>query len=448
MTVFVTDQTVIFVDDDASLREANVQSLELAGLTVEAFGDAESALARLSPDFTGTVVSDIRMPRVDGLQLFARIRAIDAEIPVILITGHADVPTAIGAFQDGAHDFLTKPFASAHLIAAVQRALAQRRLVIDNRRLRAAVATGDDSPLIGGSPVMARLRDAIAQVAHADIDVLIEGETGTGKELVALMLHRQGPRRGKPFIAVNCGAIPEALAEAELFGHEAGAVAHGRLERAGRIEASSGGSLFLDEIDSMSFAVQAKLLRVLEEREVLRLGGDRPRHVDLRVIAAAKRDLAQAVEEGRFREDLFYRLDVVRMRVPPLRDRRGDVAELFAHFVDQALAKIKRPDFTLTDTIRRRLMEHDWPGNVRELRNFAIASVIGLPEKEDAEVDTPRSLSSRVDAIEATIIRDVLVATAGDIRATMDLLQIPRKTLYDKMSRHGIEPAQFRTRRV
>ena len=446
MTDFVTDQTVIFVDDDPTLREANVQSLELAGLTVEAHADAESALARLDAAFTGAVISDIRMPRIDGLQLFARIRAIDPAIPVILITGHADVPTAIAAFQDGAHDFLTKPFASEHLVAAVERALEKRRLVIDNRRLRAAAAGGDDSPLIGSTPVMARLRDAIAQVARADIDVLVEGETGTGKELVALMLHRQGPRRGRPFVAVNCGAIPEALAEAELFGHEGGAIAHGRLERAGRIEASSGGTLFLDEIDSMALSVQAKLLRVLEEREVLRLGGDAPRAVNLRVVAAAKRDLRRAVEEGGFREDLFYRLDVVRVRVPPLRERRSDVAELFAHFVEQAAARMKRTDFALTDTMRRHLVEYDWPGNVRELRNYAFASVVGLADELSPASGTGQSLATRVDAVEATIIRDALSAAAGDIRATMDLLLIPRKTLYDKMSRHGIEPAQYRRR--
>jgi two-component system C4-dicarboxylate transport response regulator DctD len=316
MSFFTTDQKVLFVDDDDALREANAQALELAGIDVAPIGAAEEALKRIDADFAGIVVSDIRMPRMDGLQLFARIRAIDPEIPVILITGHADVATAIGALKEGAFDFLTKPFAADHLTAAARKALATRRLVLDNRRLRAAGDSGD-SPRIGDSPVMARLRDTIGQVARADIDVLVEGETGTGKELVALMLHRQGPRRGKPFVAVNCGALPEALAEAELFGHDPIA-SPGRAAPAGRIEAASGGPLVLDEVDSMAGAVQAVLLRVLEEREVMRLGGDRPRSVDLRVVAAAKTDLQAAIAGGRFREDLFYRLNVVRLRVPPL----------------------------------------------------------------------------------------------------------------------------------
>ncbi len=448
MTEFVTEQTVFFIDDDAQLRAANVQSLELAGFNVQAFGDAVSALAELDADFAGAIISDIRMPRMDGLQLFQRVREIDSEIPVILITGHADVPTAIGALKDGAQDFLAKPFAADHLIAATAKALATRRLVIDNRRLRAS-ASGGDSPLTGESPAMARLRGAIGQVAGADIDVLVEGETGTGKELVALMLHRGGPRRGKPFIAVNCGALPEVMAESELFGHEAGVISHGRLERAGRIEASSGGTLFLDEIDSMPMAVQAKLLRVLEEREVMRLGGDAPRSVNLRVVAAAKRDLSAAVKAGEFREDLYYRLNVVRLRVPPLRERRADIPELFAQFIDAAAAQVKRTDFAMTDEIRRHLIEHDWPGNVRELKNYAFTVMLDLPGQSIAEreFDDGLTLAQRVEAFEAAVIRTALTAAQGDIRATMAVLSVPRKTLYDKMNRYHIEPRAFRAGR-
>jgi two-component system, NtrC family, C4-dicarboxylate transport response regulator DctD len=445
MTDFVAEQTVFFVDDDPQLRAANTQSLELAGIDVRAFADAPSALAELDTGFAGAIVSDIRMPRMDGLQFFQRVREIDPEIPVILITGHADVPTAIAALRDGAADFLTKPFAADHLVAAVSKALAIRRLVIDNRRLRAA-ADGGDSPLIGQSSALTRLREAIAQVARADIDVLVEGETGTGKELVARLLHRQGPRRGKPFVAVNCGAVPEALAEQEFFGHEGGAVAHGRLERPGRIEASHGGTLFLDEIDSMSLGVQAKLLRVIEEREVVRLGGDTVRPVNLRIVAAAKRDLAQMVEAGSFRQDLYYRLNVVRLRVPPLRERRADVPELFAHFVAEASERVGAGPFWMSDAVRRRLVEHDWPGNVRELRNFAFAALLELPSAaEPPPADAP-PLAKRVDAFEAGVIRDTLAATGGDIRATTEALSVPRKTLYDKMSRHGIEPKAYRHR--
>ena len=441
MTFPTGRQTVFFVDDDANLREANVQALELAGLEVAAFGEAETALAHIDREFDGVIVSDIRMPRMDGLQFSARIREIDPEIPIILITGHADVPMAIGALKDGAFDFLTKPFAADHLSAAARRAMETRRLVLDNRALRSAMAEESASPLIGDSAVMVGLRDTIAQVAKADVDVLIEGETGTGKELVALLLHRQGPRRGKPFVAVNCGALPEALAEAELFGEDPG-IGAGRL---GRIEASSGGTLFLDEVDSMPLAVQAKMLRVLEEREILRLGGDAPRALRLRVVAAAKRDLEAASRTGEFRDDLFYRLNVVRLRVPALRQRREDIPQLFAGFVAEALDQVGGTRFRMTDAVRRRLSDHDWPGNVRELRNFAFSTVLDLPQGPSAG-DEPQSLPlpDRVSRYEAALIGEALTATAGAIAPALPILGIPRKTLYDKMRRLGIDPKSFR----
>lgn len=438
MSIFVSDQQVLFVDDDEVVRAANVQSLELAGIKVAQFGRAEAALVGLDADFAGIVVTDIRMPRMDGLQFFARLREIDPEIPVILITGHADVPTAVAALHDGAFDFLAKPFAADHLTASVQRALATRRLVLENRRLREAAANEGPSPLIGDSPAIRRLRETIAQVAGADIDVLVEGETGTGKELAAILLHRQGPRRGRPFVPINCAALPDALAEVELFG-EAGA-------KPGRIEASGGGTLFLDDVETMPPHVQARMLRVLEEREVVPVGADRPTLVNLRVIAAAKQDLALAAESGRFRQDLFFRLNVVRLRLPPLRERRADIPLLFAHFVAAAQEQVGGSTFKMTDWVRRRLLEHDWPGNVRELRNFAFQAVLAVPQAAVASLDRPAPLPGRVQLFEATVIRDALVACRGDIKAVLDLLGIPRKTLYDKFARHGIDPADFRPR--
>ena len=445
MTQFVTEQIVFFVDDDAALREANSQSIELAGIDVRTFADAESALARLDADFTGVLVSDIRMPGIDGLQLFARVRAIDPEIPVILITGHADVPMAVSALRDGAFDFLAKPFAADHLVASTRKALENRRLVLDNRRLRAA-AEAADSPLIGDSPAMARLRATIAQVARADIDVLIEGETGTGKELVAAMLHRQSPRSARAFVAVNCAALPEASAETELFGHVADAVPHARFDRAGRIAASNRGTLFLDEIDGMPPALQGRLLRVLEEREVLPIGGERPVPLDLRVIAAAKRTLAHMVEAGEFRNDLYFRLDVVRLWIPPLRERRADIPQLFAHFVAEATAQMRQGPFRMSDAVRRHLLEHDWPGNVRELRNFAFGAVLDLPGgiapagREDA-----LPLPERVRRYEDMLVREAIELAGGSATRAMAILGIPRKTLYDKFRRANIDPAQYRT---
>jgi two-component system C4-dicarboxylate transport response regulator DctD len=446
MTFFEGEQTVFFVDDDAQLRAANIQLLELANINVQAFSGAEDAIAMLDRDFPGVLVSDIRMPRIDGLQLFARARAIDPEIPVILITGHADVPTAVNALRDGAFDFLTKPFAVDHLVTSIRKALEMRRLVLDNRRLNAAISDGD-SPLLGDSAAMVRIRDTIVQLARADIDVLVEGETGTGKELVALLLHRQGPRRGRPFVAVNCGALPAELAEAELFGHAHGALPTSRTERIGRIEASNNGTLFLDEIDSTEPGVQAKLLRVLEEREVVPIGATEPRAINLRVIAATKSDLTDAIRAGSFRQDLYYRLNVVRLRLPPLRERRADIPQLFSYFVEVAKQQMGLATFIMDDGVRRRLMEHDWPGNVRELRNFAFEAVLGLSDANGLAGSADAngiSLAERVERFEAMAIREALEASRGEIALTLQMLRLPRKTFYDKLTRHGIEPKKYR----
>lgn len=444
MSFFTDEQTIFFVDDDAALREANVQTLDLAGLAVEAFPDAQSVLPRIGAGFPGIVVTDIRMPGMDGLELRAAIHAIDPDIPVILITGHADVAMAVRALHDGAFDFLAKPFAADHLVGVARRALAHRALILDNRRLTAAAAA-IDSPLIGESPAMMRLRETIAQLAQADIDVLVEGETGTGKELVAHMLHRQSRRSGASLVAVNCAALPQELAEAELFGSDLIDRSSGKLGQAGRIRSAHRGTLFLDEIDTMHPAVQAKLLRVVEEREVQPIGASAPEPVDLRVVAATKTDLMDAVRGGDFREDLYYRLHVVKLRIPPLRERRSDIPQTFAFFLDEAAAKMGMTGFQIDDGIRRHLVEHDWPGNVRELKNFAYSVVLDLPSDPGLSAmpaDAP--LAERVRRFEATIIHDTMAQTRGNIAETMARLGLPRKTLYDKMQKLGIDPKSFR----
>jgi two-component system C4-dicarboxylate transport response regulator DctD len=444
MSFFTDSQTIFFVDDDASLRAANVQTLDLAGLTVEAFADAASVLPHIARDFPGIVVTDIRMPGMDGLELRAAIHAIDPDIPVVLITGHADVAMAVRALHDGAFDFLAKPFAADHLVGVVRRALAHRALILDNRRLSAAAAA-IDSPLIGESPAMERLRETIAQLAQADIDVLVEGETGTGKELVAHMLHRQSRRSAASLVAVNFAALPHELAEAELFGSDLVDRTSGKLGQAGRIRSAHRGTLFLDEIDTMHPVVQAKLLRVIEEREVQPVGASAPEPVDLRVVAATKTDLMDAVRAGDFREDLYYRLHVVKLRIPPLRERRSDIPQTFAYFLDEAAAKMGAEGFRIDDAVRRHLVEHDWPGNVRELKNFAYSVVLDLPSDPGRSALAPdMSLAERMARFEATILRDTLAAAKGDIAAAMALLGVPRKTLYDKLARHTINPRDFR----
>jgi len=431
---------VLLVDDDTVLRQALAQSFELAGIDVEPHGDPLAALARIDADFPGMVVSDIRMPGIDGIELARRVAAIDSEIPVILMTGHGDVPMAVAALKQGVFDFVAKPFAADHLIASAERALEMRRLVLDNRRLRLAAEEAQGAyPLIGETPVMMRLRDTVRQVAQADVDVLIEGETGTGKELVALLLHRWSGRRTRPFVAVDCAALPEAIAEDELFGQ-----AHGRTP--GRIAAAHRGTLFLDEVDSMAPALQGRMLRVVEEREVRAIGAEDPQILDLRIVAAAKSDLARAVDEGRFRADLLYRLDAVRLRVPPLRERRADVTLLFAHFLREAAERFGRPVPMIDGAIQARLLSHDWPGNVREVRNYANRVALGLSGEGQAEGD-PLPLPERVERFEGATIRAVLEEAAGDVRAALAILGIPRKTFYDKVARHGIDLNAYRPQR-
>lgn len=440
-------RSVVFVDDDDAFREANVQSLMLAGLEPLAFADASSALEALSRDFPGVVVTDIRMPGLDGLQFFRRLRDIDPEIPVILVTGHGDVPMAVAALRDGAWDFLAKPFSGELLIGSIRRALHSRGLILDNRQLREAAERAEEGdPLVGETPVMERLRRSIRQLADADVDVMIEGETGTGKELVARLLHRWGERKAKPFVAVNCGALPATLAESELFGHRDGVVPGARLSRAGRIEAANHGTLFLDELDLLPESAQAGMLRVIEEREVLPLGADEPQHLDIRIIAAAKESLGRETAAGRFRADLYHRLTVVCLQLPPLRERRADIPLLFAHFQREASLRYDRPIPAMDDAVRRHLAQHDWPGNVRELENFAQRLVLAV-EEDRSQIVPDLPLPERVHRFEAEEIRQAIAQHEGDVRAVVEALSIPRKTFYDKITRYGIVIDDYRQKR-
>ncbi|HEV2081015.1 MAG TPA: sigma-54 dependent transcriptional regulator [Brevundimonas sp.] len=435
---------VALVEDDEAFRAALAERLTLADFEVAAFPSAETALKAIGADFDGVVVSDLRMPGMDGRQLAARLSALDPDLPVVLMTGHGDVADAVEAMKRGAYDFLTKPFASERLIETLGRALEKRALVLDNRRLTALAAETEDSiPLSGDGPASATLRAAVRELAAAEVDVLIEGETGSGKEAVARAIHAAGRRRHRPFVAVPCGALPDQDAEARLMGQEA-SVGSGLLRRReGRIEQSHQGTLFLDEIDLAPRSVQLMLLRVLEEREVLPLGAAEPRALDLRVLAAAKGDPAEAVARGDLREDLFWRLNVVRLRVPPLRERREDVPLLFARFLSRAAARLERPLPALDDAVRRRLLDHDWPGNLRELSNYANEVALGLRPSSTTSVDD-LGLADRVARYESGLIREALSAHGGDMKRVTEALRIPRKTLYDKMARLGIQPAEHR----
>lgn len=441
--------TVAFVDDDIDLRQANAQTLQLAGFQPLPLASAAEALDVITADFAGVVVTDLRMPRVDGMQLFRQLQERDPDLPVILITGHGDIATAVEAMREGVYDFLAKPFAAERLIQSVRRAAEKRRLVLENRSLRVAaeLAAAGESPLIGETPALRRLRETIRAVGDANVDILIVGETGTGKEVVAREIHRLGRRAQGHFVALNCGALPETVIESELFGHEAGAFTGAQKKRVGLIEHSSGGTLFLDEIESMPIGTQVKLLRVLEGREVMPLGTNTARMVDLRVVAAAKSDLGDPARRAEFREDLFHRLNVVTLRIPPLRERRDDIPLLFAYFLQRAADRFGRDVPVISASLRRWLHEHDWPGNVRELIHFAERMTLGLAEidlvQPTVPLDKTMTLPQRVEAYEERLIREALTAHSGDVKSTLEALGIPRKTFYDKLQRYEIDRASF-----
>lgn len=442
----ITVNQVAFIDDDDVLRDANVQTLQLAGFDVLAFTSAEAALTTLPEGFAGVVVSDIRMPHMDGRQLFRRLKVQDPDLPVILITGHADVSEAVEAMHDGVYDFVAKPYATERLVSSIRRAIEKRRLVLENRQLRALAAQAqDDWPLIGQTPVMQRLRATLRQLASADVDVLLEGETGVGKELAARALHTWGRRRDREFVTVDCAALPAGALDSELFGHELGAFNGAVRQRTGRIQQADRGTLFLDEIETLAPEAQGKFLRVLEEREVTPLGSNRTHTLDVRVVAAAKSDLAEAVAAGTFRQDLFHRLDVVRIRIPPLRERRADAPLLFAHFLARACERLNSPQPVIDDQVRWRLHNYDWPGNVRELGHFAQRVALGLVDRGlEAANSAPSPLPERVAAYEAHLIQEALANSGGDVRTALELLRIPRKTFYDKIDRHRLDLDEYR----
>ncbi|CAI8889080.1 sigma-54-dependent transcriptional regulator [Pseudomonas chlororaphis] len=437
--------SVMLVDDEASIRTAVEQWLSLSGFEVQLFSRAEDCLARLPRDFPGVILSDVRMPGISGLELLKQVQQRDPDLPVILLTGHGDVPMAVEAMRDGAYDFLEKPFSPETLLSSLRRALDKRGLVLENRRLHEQADTREkiDSTLLGVSRALQTLRRQVVDLAALPVNVLIRGETGSGKELVARCLHDFGPRADKPFVALNCAAIPEQLFEAELFGHESGAFTGAQGKRIGKLEYADGGTLFLDEIESMPLAQQVKLLRVLQEQKLERLGSNQSIAVDLRIIAATKPDLLDEARAGRFREDLAYRLNVAQLRLPPLRDRREDIPLLYEHFAHAAAERLGRSVAPLSGAQLSRLLSHDWPGNVRELANVAERQVLGLGEPEPEAIDPGQSLAAQQEAFEAQCLRAALTRHKGDIKAVLNELQLPRRTFNEKMQRHGLAREMF-----
>ena len=437
--------SVIVVDDEASIRSAVEQWLSLSGFSVQLFARAEECLAHLPQHFPGVIISDVRMPGMDGLQLLERLQADDPDLPVILLTGHGDVPMAVEAMRSGAYDFLEKPFTPQHLLGSLRRALEKRQLVLENRRLhqQADLKSRLEGTLLGMSQGLQQLRRQVLELASLPVNVLIRGETGSGKERVARCLHDFGPRAGKPFVALNCAAIPESLFEAELFGHESGAFTGAQGKRIGKLEYANGGTVFLDEIESMPLAQQAKLLRVIQEQKLERLGANQSISVDLRVIAATKPDLLEEARAGRFREDLAYRLNVAELRLAPLRERREDIPLLFEHFARAAGEKLGRAAPLLSGVQLAQLLSHDWPGNVRELANAAERHALGLSSPNIEATPAGQSLGEQMEAFEAQCLRAALRQHGGEIKSVMEALQLPRRTLNEKMQRHGLVREDF-----
>ncbi len=448
MSAVMNTGEVIIIDDEEIVREAMVQTLELDGFQAKAFEHPLEAITRCSMSWMGVVICDVRMELMAGLEVLEKILEIDPEIPVIMFSGHSDIAIAIQAIRIGAYDFLEKTEDPQHHINTVQRAWNKRQLVLENRQLREAIQGQHEieQRLVGQTAAMIRLRASVLQLAHVDVDLIINGATGTGKEVVAKCLHDFSPRAKRPFVALNCGAVTESIIESELFGHEAGAFTGAYKKRIGKIEYANGGTLFLDEIESMPASLQIRLLRVLQERTLQRLGGNMDINVDIRVIAASKANLREAADQGLFREDLFYRLNVASLDLPSLDDRKEDIPVLFGHFTDQANQRFGRENKPVPEQLLRQLSQQSWPGNVRELRNAAERWALGLPLNHP--IETPQtsqegSLDERVNQYERDLIIAALTENKGQAELTAQDLGIPRKKLYLRMKKHGLERSDY-----
>ncbi len=445
---------VLVVDDDRSTCEVLAERLGFRGFAVEWRTSAEAALVLLERAPFDVIVTDVQMRGMNGIALCERVATNRPDVPVVVITAFGSLESAVAAIRAGAYDFVTKPFDIEVLVHSVQRAVQLRGLREEVRGLRQTVAESQQfEEVLGASPVMARMYEMLERVAGADASVLITGETGTGKELVARALHRRSGRSG-PFVAINCAAMPEALLESELFGHAKGAFTDAKEARVGLLAQAHGGTLFLDEVGDMAPGLQSKMLRALQERRVRPVGSSTEVAFDARVLAATHRDLETAIEEKRFREDLYYRLNVIKVELPPLRARGGDVLLLAQHFLEHFARRAAKPVVGLSAPAAERLLAYTWPGNVRELQNCverAVAltryeqiAVEDLPEKVRTyrssfvvvAADDPSELVP-LEEVERRYILRVMEAVAGNKSAASQILGIERATLYRKLDRYA-----------
>ncbi len=443
---------VLIVDDEAANLTSLAKVLEREGFTVRSASDARGALECLRAESVAVMVTDFQMPGMTGLDLLKTAKSVSPETDVILMTAYGTIEMAVDAMKHGAYDFVVKPFKRHDIVAPVKRALEKQLLLAENRRLKAELERSLGSRrIIGQSTVMRETLDLVDQVAPSSATVLITGESGTGKELIARAIHDGSPRKNKPFVAINCAAIPDTILESELFGAEKGAFTGATQRREGRFERAHQGTLFLDEIGEMAPHVQVKLLRVLQEGEIERLGGTQTVPVDCRIVAATNRDLAKEVAEGRFREDLYYRLNVITLRLPPLRERPDDVPLLAQHFLQTYARKNNKNIVGIEPEAIEMMMGYSWPGNVRELENVTERAVVLARGDRITENDLPPKVRTRggasrmisfplgtpLEEVEQKLVNETLKMTKGDKRLAAQLLGIATRTIYRKLDAWG-----------
>jgi DNA-binding NtrC family response regulator len=439
---------ILIVDDEPSVRDSLYHWFRKDGFRVAAAENAHVALERFKTDDWDLALLDIKMPGMDGMELQRRLRQVAPNTTVVMITAHGTIETAVEALKCGAFDYVTKPVDPDDLTRVVWKALEHKRIKTENVRLRAKIdELGEDHEIVGESPEIQQVIELVKTLAQNDVSVLIRGESGTGKELVARAIHTGSPRRYFPLVPVNCGAVPEPLLESELFGHERGAFTGAAHRRQGRLEQADGGTLFLDEIGSISPRMQVELLRVLDTKEFTRIGGNRAIHVDFRVVCATNQDLEQLIQDKLFREDLYFRINVFPIELPPLRKRASDIPLLARHFLADCATRLDKQIHDFSDGALNKLLDYDWPGNVRELANTVERAVVvadgPVLQVDDLPLMAPAgSIAARDDALaemERVHVARVLAKTEWNISQAAKLLQVDRTTLYKKIKKYDLK---------
>ena len=440
---------VLVVDDDDRMRELLVEIFSGQGHEVIAAPDGETAVRLIIENKFSLIVTDLKMPKQDGMAIIKQAKNVDADLPIIMITGHGSVNSAIEAMKQGAYDYIEKPFDPEQLTLVANRALQYYQLVRKNRLMNSALHDLRSHELIGGGPAMQKVKNLVAKIAPLDVSVMIQGETGTGKELIARLVHRNSRRAGNLFLPINCGAIAVNLLESELFGHEQGAFTGAEQQKKGLVELASSGTLFLDELNSMPAAFQAKILRFLQDRSFFRVGGSKELHSDVRIVAATNVNLVEEVAAGRFRDDLYFRLSIMVLRLPPLRERTEDIPELACHFLRKYSALYEKKVDRIDQYTLDQLVDYPWPGNIRELENVISSSVImatgtvitsaSLPDDfRKGSLVTSVEDSMKLSDMEQSMMRKALLKSDGNKARAARMLGIDTSTLWRKIKRYGL----------